>query len=111
MDSQEASTVVRGTGTALNVATVLVGSGIGVLLGDRLQQRVRDVITDGLGLVVLLIAALNAVAVRDAAFRAAVGNSSTVIVVLAAVVLGGWQARCSVSRRGWSCSAAGCNDG
>jgi uncharacterized membrane protein YqgA involved in biofilm formation len=73
----------------LNVATVLAGSGVGVLLGDRLQQRVRDVITDGLALVVLLIAGLNAAAVRDHDFVSAVGKSATVLVVLGAVVLGG----------------------
>jgi uncharacterized membrane protein YqgA involved in biofilm formation len=36
--------VVRGTGTLLNVATILLGSGIGVLLGNRLPQRTRDVV-------------------------------------------------------------------
>ena len=81
--------MVRGAGTVLNVATVLAGSGVGVLLGDRLRQRVRDVITDGLGLVTLLIAGLNAVAVRDDDFASAVGKSGTVLVVLGAVVLGG----------------------
>jgi uncharacterized membrane protein YqgA involved in biofilm formation len=33
----------------LNVATVLAGSGIGVLLGHRLAARTRSVVTDGLG--------------------------------------------------------------
>ena len=45
-----------GIGTVVNVATVLVGSAIGVLVGHRLPQRTRDVVTDGLGLVTLLIA-------------------------------------------------------
>lgn len=81
--------MVRGTGTFVNIATVLAGSGLGVVLGDRLQQRVRDVITDGLGLVTLLIAGLNAGAVRDRDFVQAVGTSATVLVVLGAVVVGG----------------------
>ena len=46
-----------GIGTVVNVATVLVGSVIGVLVGHRLSQRTRDVVTDALGLVTLLIAA------------------------------------------------------
>jgi uncharacterized protein len=50
--------VFRGFGTVVNVATVLAGSSIGVLLGNRLPQRTRDVVTDGLGLVTLLIGAL-----------------------------------------------------
>jgi uncharacterized membrane protein YqgA involved in biofilm formation len=81
--------VFRGSGTALNVATVLIGSAIGVALGARLAQRTRDVVTDGLGLVTLLIAALAALSVRDATLRAAVGPSAPTLIVLGAVLLGG----------------------
>lgn len=81
--------MVRGAGTALNVATVLVGSGIGVLLRGRLPERTRSVVTDGLGLVTLMIAAINVTAVFDADLVAQVGRSATVLVVLGAVVLGG----------------------
>lgn len=79
----------RGIGTVVNVATVLLGSGIGVLVGHRLPQRTRDVVTDALGLVTLLIAALSAVAVADAAFSDAVGDSAPVLIVLGALLLGG----------------------
>ncbi len=37
----------RGLGTVVNVATVLVGSGTGVLVGHRLPGRTRDVVTTG----------------------------------------------------------------
>jgi uncharacterized membrane protein YqgA involved in biofilm formation len=79
----------RGFGTAVNVATVVAGSGIGVLVGHRLPQRTRDTVTDGLGLVTLLVAALSAVAVTDPALVAAVGADAPVLIVLGAVVLGG----------------------
>lgn len=81
--------MVRGAGTLLNVATVLVGSGIGVLLGHRLPERTRDVVTDGLGLVTLLVAAVSAAAVLDPGLAAAVGTSAPVLVVLAAILVGG----------------------
>jgi uncharacterized protein len=81
--------VLRGAGTALNVATVLTGSGIGVLLGHRLPQRTRSVVTDGLGLVTLLVAALSASAVVDPALSRAVGTSAPVLIVLGAVLVGG----------------------
>lgn len=81
--------MIVGTGTALNVLTVLVGSVIGVLLGHRLPERTRTVVTDGIGLVTLLIAALNAASVRDAAFTADVGRGGTLLVVLAALLVGG----------------------
>jgi uncharacterized protein len=81
--------VLPGTGTAINVVAILVGSGIGVALGDRLPQRTRDVVTDGLGLVVLLVAALSAAAVLDPGFHDAVGSGATVLIVLGAVLIGG----------------------
>lgn len=79
----------RGAGTLLNVLAVLAGSGVGVLLGHRLPQRTRDTVTDALGLVTLLIAALSAMSVTDPALAAAVGEDAPVLIVLFAVVLGG----------------------
>jgi len=81
--------VFRGFGTLLNVATVLVGTGLGVLLGHRLPQRTRDVVTDALGLVTLLIAAFAAFAVGDPALVEAVGTNAPMLIVLAALVVGG----------------------
>ena len=78
-----------GTGTLVNVLTVLVGSSLGVLVGHRLPQRTRDVVTDALGLVTLLIAAVTATAVADPALRDAVGSSAPVLIVLGALVVGG----------------------
>ncbi len=81
--------MVPGTGTLVNVAAIVVGAGIGVALGDRLPRRTREVVTDGLGLVVLLVAALSAAAVLDPAFHDAVGTGGPVLVVLGSVLLGG----------------------
>lgn len=78
-----------GFGTLLNVVAVVVGSALGVVIGHRLPQRTRDVVTDALGLVTLLIAALSAVAVIDADFATTVGESATVLVVLGALLIGG----------------------
>jgi uncharacterized protein len=81
--------VFRGFGTVVNVATVLAGSSIGVLLGNRLPQRTRDVVTDGLGLVTLLIGALSAAAVGDHRLASAVGTSAPVLIVLGSLLIGG----------------------
>ena len=78
-----------GFGTAVNVVTVLVGSGIGVVLGHRLPQRTRDTVTDALGLTTLLIAGLSAMSVTDPVLSAAVGADAPVLIVLGAVVVGG----------------------
>jgi len=81
--------VIPGIGTAVNVLTVLVGAGLGVMLGNRLPVRTRDVVTDALGLVTLLIAMLSAFAVTDAALSSYVGSSAPMLIVLGSLVLGG----------------------
>ena len=78
-----------GVGTVVNMGTVLVGTVIGVLVGHRLRQRTRDVVTDALGLVTLLIAASSATSVADRRWAADVGSSAPMLIVLASLVLGG----------------------
>ncbi len=78
-----------GIGTVVNVATVLLGAGLGVLLGHRLSERTRDVVTDGLGLVTLLIAILSALAVTDPELVAHIGSSAPMLVVLGSLLVGG----------------------
>ena len=81
--------MVRGLGTMLNVAAILVGAGLGVLVGHRLPERTRRTVTDALGLVTLVIGGLNLAALRDDDFRAAVGDGGTLLVVLGALLIGG----------------------
>ena len=81
--------MIPGIGTLVNVAAVLIGAGLGVLLGHRLSQRTRDVVTDGLGLVTLLIAILSALAVTDPALVDHIGSSAPMLVVLGAILVGG----------------------
>lgn len=81
--------MIRGAGTVLNMATVLVGSGVGVALRGRLPERTRSTVTDGLGLVTLVIGGLNVAALSDPAFARAVSSGGTLLVVLGAVLVGG----------------------
>ncbi|MEY3029388.1 MAG: hypothetical protein RL198_785 [Actinomycetota bacterium] len=78
-----------GLGTLINVLTILLGTALGVLLGGRLKDRTNQVVTDGLGLVTLVLGALNVAALLDAEFISAVGSGFTLLVVLAAILLGG----------------------
>ncbi|WP_350276839.1 DUF554 domain-containing protein [Kribbella sp. HUAS MG21] len=78
-----------GIGTVVNVATVLVGSVLGVLVGHRLSHRTRDLVTDALGLVTLLIAISSALTVGDDVLGAAVGDSAPILIVLGAMLIGG----------------------
>ena len=81
--------MIAGTGTVVNVATVLVGATIGVLLGNRLPVRTRDVVTDALGLVTLLIAGTSAIAVLDPDLAREVGTSAPMLIVLGSLLVGG----------------------
>lgn len=80
---------MRGLGTLLNMAAIVAGAGLGVLLGGRLPERTRDLITQALGLITLVVAALNVVALLDDAWRGDVGNAAPLLIVLGSVVLGG----------------------
>jgi uncharacterized protein len=77
-----------GFGTVLNVLTVLVGAGLGMLVGHRLREHTRSTVTDVLGLVTLLVAGLSAVAVTDPALRDAVGTGFPLLIVLGALLIG-----------------------
>lgn len=78
-----------GAGTLINVGTVVAGSGLGLLLGHRLPPRTRTVVTDALGLVTLLIAAVSAMAVTDDVLTRAVGADAPVLIVLGSLLVGG----------------------
>jgi len=80
---------VIGLGTLINMGAILVGSAVGVALGSRLPERTRDLITSALGLVTLVVAALNVVAITDVDWQADVGSSAPLLIVLGSVVIGG----------------------
>lgn len=77
-----------GLGTVLNVVAIVIGASLGMLVGHRLPQRTRDVVTDVLGLVTLLMAALSVVSVTDAALRGATGAGAPVLIVLGSLLIG-----------------------
>ena len=81
--------MIPGIGTIVNVVTVLLGATVGVLLGNRLPVRTRDLVTDALGLVTLLIAATAAMAVLDGDLADKVGDSAPMLIVLGALLIGG----------------------
>lgn len=71
------------------MAAIVVGAGLGVLIGGRLPERTRELITQALGLITLVVAALNVVALLDDAWRGDVGNAAPLLIVLGSVVVGG----------------------
>lgn len=78
-----------GLGTIVNVVAILIGSLLGVVLGNRLPERTRVAVTDALGLVTLVIAATNIVALFDVDFTDAVGTAAPLLIVLFSLLIGG----------------------
>lgn len=78
-----------GAGTAINVVTVVVGSLIGIAVGHRLPVRTRDLVTQILGLISLVIGGLSIAQGMSAAFAAEVGSGARLLVVLGALLIGG----------------------
>ncbi len=101
-----------GVGTARQRRDGAAGRGLGVLLGHRIPDRVRDLVMDALGLVTLLIGGLSAWAVTDArtgvvrrqrrpdADRAGLPGASA----------GSWAPPCAC-RSAWRPSAGPCSGG
>ena len=78
-----------GLGTLLNVVAIVAGAIIGTLLGDRLSTKTRNVVTDALGLMTLLVAGLSIIDITKSEFKDAVGPGMGVLIVLGSLILGG----------------------
>lgn len=77
-----------GLGTIINVASIVAGSAIGVLLGARLPERTNRTVTEALGLLTLVLAGLNLTSLTDKAFVAASGQVGTFMIVIFALLFG-----------------------
>lgn len=75
------------TGTLINVGAVAMGTAVGVLVGHRLSERLRETVMDALGLVVIALGVDGALA----AFREPLSSFSraSVLFVMGSVLIGG----------------------
>ena len=78
-----------GVGTVINMVAILLGSTAGVFVGHRMPERMRELVTTVLGLVVLVIAAANIIAFTSAPLAEDVGESAPLLIVLGALLIGG----------------------
>lgn len=78
-----------GAGTVINLGTILLGTFIGVFLAHRLADRVRNVVTDGLGLITLISGFIAVLDLTKPEFKAALPDGSSLLVPLGAILLGG----------------------
>ena len=80
--------MIIGLGTIINVLAILIGTAAGILVGNRLSEKTSRVVTDGLGLVVLVLGGLNVISLLDAEF-VAVGAGIPLLIVIGAILIGG----------------------
>jgi uncharacterized membrane protein YqgA involved in biofilm formation len=73
------------SGTWINIATVLIGTGLGLLLRGRLPKRMQQVITQGIGLITLFVG----LSMANSLTEVQAGRVDGVILGLLAIVLGG----------------------
>ncbi|MHB0856455.1 MAG: DUF554 domain-containing protein [Anaerolineae bacterium] len=80
-------------GTLINIATVLVGGGLGTFLGHRLPERIRETVLHGLGLVTLVVGIQLAL------------QTENVLIVMGSILVGGilgewWRIDAGLDRMG-----------
>jgi uncharacterized membrane protein YqgA involved in biofilm formation len=78
-----------GFGTAFNVITILLGSAIGVLMGNKLRESTRSLMMDVLGAVTLISAAASVFAMWDESLMMNTPKGAPLLIVLAALLVGG----------------------
>ncbi len=81
--------MIIGLGTILNVFTILAGTAAGILIGNRLSEKTARVVTDGLGLVVLVLGGLNVISLMDPELTSSVGPGIPLLIVIGAILIGG----------------------
>jgi len=85
--------VVHVTGTLINVGTVLAGTAAGMLLGERLPERIRETVMDGLGLVVVVVGIGEATQIFKSPLTTLVHGTAAgavpVLIVLGSLLIGG----------------------
>lgn len=59
---------MRGLGTLLNTVLVIAGSGLGVLIGDRVPQQMRTTLLQVIGLVTIALGVSDAIDTRNMVF-------------------------------------------
>jgi len=78
-----------GVGTVVNILTIVFGASLGVLVGNRMNERTRTLLTDVLGLVTLLGAASALIPLWSDRYINALPQGWPILVVLGSLLIGG----------------------
>ncbi|MEY3890253.1 MAG: hypothetical protein RLY62_435 [Actinomycetota bacterium] len=77
-----------GIGTTLNIITIILGGAIGVFIGSRINQKLRDLILDALGCVTIISAADALMDFWNPAFQSAMPSGWALLVIVFSLILG-----------------------
>jgi uncharacterized membrane protein YqgA involved in biofilm formation len=78
-----------GAGTIINIVAIVGGAAIGILIGNRLAERTRNLMTDVLGAITLIGAASSIKALWNQELSSALPEGWPIMVVLGSLLLGG----------------------
>ncbi len=78
-----------GFGTAVNIATIIGGAGLGVLIGARMLLRTRTLITEVLGLITILGAVSALAPMWGSRYIDALPKGWTLLAILGSLLIGG----------------------
>ena len=78
-----------GFGTVVNIATIIGGAGLGVLIGSRMLLRTRTLITEVLGLITILGAVSALAPMWGSRYISALPNGWTLLAILGSLLIGG----------------------
>lgn len=78
-----------GFGTVVNIATIIGGAGLGVLVGSRMLLRTRTLITDVLGLITVLGAVSALAPMWSSRYIDALPKGWTLLAILGSLLIGG----------------------
>ena len=79
-----------GLGTVINLAAIIVGSAIGIAVGNGLRKESQISITDVLGLITLLGAVSALIPLWSKGFTSALPKGAPLLVILLTMLLGGF---------------------
>lgn len=77
-----------GFGTTLNILAIIIGSGLGILIGKKLSEKFRSLITDVLGCVTAISAADALSSYWDSSLTQALPQCSAILVIVFSLLIG-----------------------
>jgi uncharacterized membrane protein YqgA involved in biofilm formation len=77
-----------GLGTLINVAAIILGTFLGILVGKRFREETRELVTQAMGFITLIAAADALTEFWKEEFQTAFGDGVPLLIILASLAIG-----------------------